>query len=648
MCFIRYLRLTFLLLIPFAVAASPEADSLRTLLPGASDTTRVSILNRLSVLHWYSDPKQARVYATEALEISTKLDHDIGVGAALRNLGVANDVMGNYDSALVWYEKALELARRKNDIISEAAVLNNIGLSNYNKGEVSLATEKYIQALEILEKLDQPVRLASVLNNLGLVYFKLNRKDKAVEYHRRAFEIREEMSDKHGMGASLHNIAFCFEELSLPDSAIGYYEKSLEIKRQINDLYGMGLTLNNIGGIYSDKSEYDKAVEYLSEAIAIRSRINDKTGLASTHYNLSLIYQRTGQYDRAVSEALIALDFAQETGAQVREYTIYGGLMQTYREMGNFEKALEYYEMYFNLKQNVFSLERSQQIADLQEKYEAERKEKEIAFLSHENELKTLQVERQRSRTRSIIFAMYGLLLLTGIVILLIYYRVRYKHRLQLEKERISQQQQGFRAVLEAEENERMRIARELHDGLGQILSTTKLQLYSIEESVAETSRENLNTSLSLIDEAVNEVRSISHNMMPAALIRLGLVPALNEMARKINLSNKIEVIIDTTLFNYRLELGAEIAIYRIVQEILNNALKHSDATRIIVKLERSEQSIHLSIEDNGIGLDTEKVGSSNGIGWLSINTRVSMLNGSISINSLKGSGTVVNVQLVA
>jgi signal transduction histidine kinase len=187
-----------------------------------------------------------------------------------------------------------------------------------------------------------------------------------------------------------------------------------------------------------------------------------------------------------------------------------------------------------------------------------------------------------------------------------------------------------------------------LHDGLGQILSTTKLQLYSIEENVAETARENLNTSLSLIDEAVNEVRSISHNMMPAALIRLGLVPALNEMARKINQSNKIEVIIDTSHFNYRLELGAEIAIYRIVQEILNNALKHSDATRITVRLGRSDHNINLSIEDNGVGIDTEKVGKSNGIGWLSINTRVSMLNGSISINSLKGLGTVVNVQLVA
>jgi signal transduction histidine kinase len=202
--------------------------------------------------------------------------------------------------------------------------------------------------------------------------------------------------------------------------------------------------------------------------------------------------------------------------------------------------------------------------------------------------------------------------------------------------------------VLEAGENERIRIARELHDGLGQILSTAKLQLYSLEEQLDSESKANLQNTLSIIDEAVVEVRTISHNMMPAVLMRLGLVPALHEMARKINMAKKVKIDLGVDDFNNHLSKDAEIAIYRIVQEILNNALKHSNASRIDIRLKRRNNDVLLSIGDNGIGMDASKVEKSSGIGWLSINARVSMLNGSISINSMNGTGTVVNVKLVA
>jgi len=645
---IRLHLIMVLLVFAAKIHATPEIDSLQQILPATTDTTRVNILNRLSQLHWYSDPESSLSYAREALVSAQSINFEPGISSAFRNLGVANDVMGNYDEALTWYQKALAIVRTSGDEASEGAVLNNVGLAYFNQGEVTQATEHYLMALPILERTGPPARLASVLNNLGLVYHKMNRQNESLEYHRRAYEIRKQISDKHGTAASLHNIGFCYDSMDNTDSALVYYRQSEAIKSEGNDLYGLATTLNNIGNIYQRLGNLREAEKYFLRVLDLRTRLNDLSGLASAHYNLSLIYRNNGRLEESLREAYKALGYATKSGAQVREYTIYGGLMSIYKSMGNYEKALEYYEKYADLKHSLFSLERSNQVAELQEKYEAEKKEKEIAFLNYENEMKSIQMEKQRSQNRFIIFSLYILLILLGLVALFLHFRYRYKHKLQLENERTIQQQKGFKAVLEAEENERMRIARELHDGLGQILSTTKLQLYALEEHLADETRQSLETPLSMIDEAVNEVRSISHNMMPAALMRLGLVSALNEMARKINLANKIEVVIKAAQFEPRPGFSAEIGIYRIVQEILNNALKHSNASRITVTLLREDRNINLSIEDNGIGLENEKVETSSGIGWLSINTRVNMLNGSISINSLKGLGTVVNVKLVA
>lgn len=645
---IKYAITTALLCFSLFINAFAISDPAPKVLTEAQGNSLIDSLNQLSQRHWYSDPLLAEKYAAEALQISEEFNYNKGKIAAFRNLGVSNDVMGNYDLALEWYARALSNSRKENDAGAEGALLNNIGLAHFNKGSMDQAMENYMLALPILEKTGPPARLASVLNNLGLILHNLNRQPEAISYHQEAYLIRKQENDLYGMGASLNNIGLCFESMEVNDSAMMYYRNSETIKRAINDRFGLATTLNNIGNLYKRDGSYKDAVNCFYETISLRNALNDKSGLASAHYNLSLVFQQTGQYEMSLAEAYKALDFALETGAQVREYKIYGGLMQTYREMGNFEKALEFYEKYFELKQSVFSLERSQQVADLQGKYETEKKEKEIADLNHENEVKTLQIEKQRSQTRFFIYSAFGILLLLGMAAMYFYNRIRYQHKLQIEKERIRQQQQGFRAVLEAGENERIRIARELHDGLGQILSTAKLHLYSLEEQLDFESKASLQDTLSIIDEAVGEVRTISHNMMPAVLMRLGLVPALHEMVRKINMAKKVEIDLELDDLSNHFSKDAEIAIYRIVQEILNNSLKHSNASRVDISLRRRNNNVLLSIGDNGIGMDTSQLEKSSGIGWLSINARVSLLNGSISINSVNGTGTVVNVKLVA
>lgn len=206
------------------------------------------------------------------------------------------------------------------------------------------------------------------------------------------------------------------------------------------------------------------------------------------------------------------------------------------------------------------------------------------------------------------------------------------------------QQRDSFRAVIEATEKERKRVAEDLHDGLGQLLSTAKLNLTAIESDEDTEERKNLNTSIAILDEACQEVRHISHNMMPGTLIRLGLVSAVKEQARKINESGKILVSISVAGFEDRMDETREIAMYRVIQEILNNAIRYANATDIDIKLEQLADGYLFCIKDNGKGFDPKVLEQSKGIGWRNIRSRVDLLHGNIDLKTAPGKGTVLNI----
>jgi signal transduction histidine kinase len=206
-------------------------------------------------------------------------------------------------------------------------------------------------------------------------------------------------------------------------------------------------------------------------------------------------------------------------------------------------------------------------------------------------------------------------------------------------------QKSAFAAVVTAEENERKRIAMELHDGLGQLLSAARLNVSVLEDTTNNEDREVVENAEALIDQAIADLRNISHNLMPSALIRLGLVSALNDMAEKINSSRQIAVKVEATGISARLPENFEIAIYRVVQEAVNNILKHANARNISVSLGLIGENLSLTIADDGKGMP-EDAGkkSGRGIGWDDIRSRVSLFNGNMKLYSEPGKGTQLSI----
>lgn len=207
-------------------------------------------------------------------------------------------------------------------------------------------------------------------------------------------------------------------------------------------------------------------------------------------------------------------------------------------------------------------------------------------------------------------------------------------------------QKQRFRNVMEAVERERKRIAIDLHDGLGQLLSTVKLNVSALEDHIHPEDEQIYDTSLHLLDEACTEVREISHNMMPSTLIRMGFLPALKESVANINKAGKLQVSIHAETYNSYPDESRDVALYRVCQELLNNAIKYSQAKQVIIKLVQTDSRLFLSIKDDGRGFDTELLHSSAGIGWSNIYSRIGLLNGNVEVHSVLNEGTLVKIDV--
>ena len=205
----------------------------------------------------------------------------------------------------------------------------------------------------------------------------------------------------------------------------------------------------------------------------------------------------------------------------------------------------------------------------------------------------------------------------------------------------------AMQSVLKGQEEERSRLARDLHDGVGGLLSGIKLSLSGIKGNVllSEQHAQSVNNVILQPDHSIGELRRVSHNMMPEALIRYGLEEALENYCENLNLSGTIKVQLQTYGLEQRMEQSTEIVLYRIVQELLNNIIRHAGASNVLIQLVRENERFSLTVEDDGKGFDVKSAEQKGGAGLANIRARAGYLNGTVDIQSTPGEGTSVNVE---
>ncbi len=576
------------------------------------DTSKVNILQQLFEETKRNKIDTAYLYARMGLAISSKIEYKKGIAEASLSMGYIYYYKNNYAAALKYYLTAYDLFEQLQDspgMINSSLTIGKIHRieKNYPK-----ALEYTQNAISLAEKAENKDEMMAAYVGLGNILGVQNKFDEAIEIFRMALKLAIELDKKEAEPIILNNIAEGYNEKGDIDMAIDYELKALKI-------------MNN-------------TPEYSQDKLLRKS----KSGILNT---VSDLYYSKGEYSTSLFYAKEALNEINEAGYGKEKKDIYKTLSKISAAQNNYSDAYMYVQLYSKLKDSIFDEESTRQIAEMQTKYQSEKKEKENIELKGKNEMQDLllQSETEKSKNQLIIsFVITGILIIGSFYI---YSRRKLKQKAVYANELAKQEKLRFKYVIEAEEKERSRIAQDLHDGLGQMLSTARLNVSGLEDSVIEEDKLYVERSVKIIDDACAEVRNISHNLMPNTLIRLGLISAIQELVNNINASNLMKIDFNFN-FTESIDKSFAIPIYRIVQEILNNMIKHSEADHIYININRSEDRLLLSMVDNGIGFNTEILSDSKGIGWKNIFSRVSLLNGVIELDSKNQEGTSVKINL--
>ncbi len=573
---------------------------------------------------------QVNVDSLQAI-INSNRPYSDRINASIKILEIFE--LKNFDSTLIEGDKALALARKNTDSIAVAEIKRHIGVASYFKGKYDVAAKNYYESVAILEKVNEPKKLAPVYNELGKLYRKTRDLDKAMENYDKAASIFKQLKDTGGISMILNESGVVYEYKADYKEALNRYNSSLELAEKKGDSLSVSYSVSNIAGIYVIEKKYGEAEANLLRALNIRRLLKDSFAIALTYSDLGVVMNGKGDYDKATSYLQMSNKMAEALQYVELQSNNYSELASIAQRKGRYQEAYEYFLKRSYLRDSLYAMEKTKQIAELNTKYESAKKEQQI------------QQQDSRIRMQNFLFiGIGGLILLTGLLIYSQYRRNKLRQETKMKTEMMKQQEMAVKAVIEAEENERQRIAKDLHDGVGQMMSAAKMNLSAFESEIKfdnEEQKQSLEKVIQLVDESCKEVRTVSHIMMPNALLKNNLAAAIHDFVNKLNNKN-LQAHVNTVGLDERMDSNIETVLYRVIQECVHNAIKHAGATTLDISLIRDKDGISGTIEDNGKGFDVANKENFEGIGLKNITTRIEYLKGTVDFDSAPGRGTVV------
>lgn len=591
----------------------------------------------------YTNSDSAYIHTRTALHMARNISYAHGEAMAINVLGIIHDVTGQYDSSLACYREAIQLARAHSMQKIEAQAFNNIGLIHWNNGTLDSAIWYYSHSAALYKTLDEPRGIANSYNNVGLIYYDQKLGEQSLSFFRDALALYKELGEGTLVGSALNNIGMALAELNQVDSAIHYYKQSIRYRREAEDWYGLSKTLTNLAVLYRETDTPEKAEPTFLEALQYKEEVDDIQGLSSTKYSLASYYfEDRKDYAQALATNTEAVELARSNNYLRVLQKAYQQQAAIMNALGEHNQAYEYLLKSKRLSDSLTTAENTEQLHQLETQYQLSAEKLKNENLTKANEIKELKYAQKRNENTALL-VLVALLLLGGVFLVL---WLRNRQQKVLQQEMIKQQELGLQAVIQTQEAERKRIAAELHDGIGQLLSGLKLtwnQLDTHINQLPEADQATYKTSTELLDEACSEVRSISHQMMPRALSEAGLVPAVEALLEKTVGHSGINYNFESFGLNDRYPEPVEVGVYRILQEVVGNVLKHARANFFSVQLFRNSNQLVLVVEDNGIGMTKAPKGS--GLGLTNIRTRAHSINGVVNFSSGPEGGTLFTLR---
>ena len=588
-----------------------------------------------------SKPKKSLMFSRQALKVSESIKYSMGIAASLNALGRGYKVLGDFDSSLYYFRKSLEISTDQENQHWIATNLMHIGTVLKGKGIYDSAAIYYHSALQIAEETNDVEIRANCLNNLGNVLKYQENIDEAISCYMQALTIYQEEKNEKGIANAFLNLGICYDlEEKYPVSE-KYFRDALAIFSKTNDRAGIAKCDNNIAESLQYQKKTEEAITYLHEALEIQREMGDKNGMASTLYSLVQFNKDIGNIEKALEFSTESLPLAEEVGNLELLLNNYLLAHELYHESGNIPKADESLEKAVELKDSLYNESKTRIINELQTKYDTEKSKQEIKLLNEENRAKDLR----QNLFLILIIALSGILVALSYIY---YQRQRIaKQGSLIQKQKIEdlirQHELGvYNSLMTGQERERKRIAGDLHDRLGSLLATVKAYFSALKPSLDPLHNRELDLygkASSLIDQTVAEVYQIS-NDLNSSVVNFGLERAVRDLCETITQGSDITCKVLAYNLDDPIDHDTEIGIYRVVQELLSNILKHAHAKTVTIQLNRVDGMLQVTVEDDGVGFNFQEKINSGRMGLKNMMARVEKLNGTFYVDSVAGRGS--------
>lgn len=649
--------LPVLLLFVFFIGKTQTTDAYidslaKALTTAKDDTDKVKLLMELGNNVGYYDANKALEYAKQGLALSKKINYPTGMARTTYLLGNTYLDLSDYNQSKARLDESerMFISLNRKDMIG---MINNArGNWYYMQSDMWNASHYYTKAVEIFHQLGDTAKEMFPYNNLIAALGEIKNYGKAISLSQKLLVQTERMGDSVQVAHTLNHLVFNNVALGQMGEAKKYIPSLLTYIQQSLDHNLAAESYNVVGSYHYKNGLYDTALHYYQLALSKALRDNYQTAL----YNQSIgaAYLKKNELQRAFQHLSMAVKLARQANSKDVYYQTCLYLSEYYDKTNNYKEAYNYLQEYRKLNDSILVAETRQYSTHLEAVYENSKKEQEILRLNTAELEKSLAIKRRN--TFLYIAAAFVVLL---VLLFVLQIKNAANKRGLLEKDRrlqeekivsLEKQQQvtSLQSMIAGQEAERTRIARDLHDGLGGLFSTVKMYFSSLgQDAPALKDNPLFIKSFELADTASVELRRIAHNLMPEVLMKLGLINAIQDLCNTINAGRLLSITVQSYGMEKRLPENMEIMLFRIVQELLNNIIKHSQATEVIIQFNKHSDRLSITIEDNGRGFNIDEVDTKNKAGIGTIKSRVNYLNGKLNIDSKQGVGTTVAMEFL-
>ena len=613
-------------------------STLKTELSKNPDDKRKAVI--YSDLTWYYSSvsvDSALNYGNKAISATNKLQDSTLLSQIYSDLGAVHFRNNDFKNSEKNYLKSYAIRKKQKNAAGIAKLNNNLASIYQSTFQYKKAMKMYLEALHYFENNEDEKNVNFTKANIGLLFVDLKENDSAIKYIKESiayFEGMEKGVEKDNkLCENFLNLGRAYQMKKDYATAEKFYLKSADLCGKVGNKQGFAFSNRNLGNLNLLRNKDSLATINLKVSAESRKEFNSKLDIGSNNIDVAQNLIVQGKLLEAKKLLLGILPLFEKENSKENLLSTYKLLTNIYHNTSQPDSADLFFEKYIALDNDLVNVSVNKDISEMEKKYQSAKKDNEI--LAQKSEVLKRNVG---------IFSLLGILLLG-----FIYYKNRqHKEKIKLQKEILHQQDLATRAVMNAEDNERKRMATHLHDGIGQLLTAANMNISVLDEYKKDETNFSkvLGKTQEILAEAMMDVRTLSHQIMPNMLIKNSLADALRDLISKTN-SPKLHLELKLEGLQNNLDQNIQVVMYRIIQECINNTIKHAHASKVEISVLQRNNMIEANFTDNGVGFNPLKISSKNdGLGLENIKSRIDMLKGELEINSAAGKGTSIIMKI--